>query len=296
MEQARVFTDEELAALARSPHQEVVDALADQAELTATVDKLTRRFEGVMVGLRTWVATILAFVAETSGVEGLAAAVSDEAPFLQRAAVDVPGVTVDAIVAAAAAGAGDEAVGQWDQLESYYRVHHDWWVDRVSVLLSHVYRTHGVDGLERCLRSTGRDFLLPWMPHDIVHPARRRLRVWVETAKGNMSTIAGIVEDDQKFTITMDPCGSCGRQAAERGFPGPYGLAVVAEDAPITSGHGGMGVYRTHVAVIHHLIPLERRGVPWPVINCPGALEGGPCRTYLFKDPDNPAAIALLPG
>ena len=182
------------------------------------------------------------------------------------------------------------------QLDAYYRVHHDWWVDRVSVLLSHVYRTHGVDGLERSLRFTGRDFLLPWMPYDIQHPARRRLRVWVETAKGNMSTIGGIEEDDEKFTITMDPCGSCGRQVAEREFPGPYDLAVIAEDSPLSFGHGGTSVYRSHVAVIHHLIPLEQRGVPWPVINCPGPRQGGPCRTFLFKDPDNRAAVDLLPG
>ena len=174
-----------------------------------------------MVGLRTWVATILAFVTETSGIDGLTAALHDEAPFLQTAEVPPPAVTADAIVAQAAGGSSDEALRQWDELDSYYRVHHDWWVDRVSVLLSHVYRTLGVDGLERSLRFTGRDFLLPWMPFDIQHPPRRRLRVWTETAKGNMSTIAAISEDDEKFTITMDPCGSCGRQVAEREFPGP---------------------------------------------------------------------------
>ena len=296
MEQARVFTDDELAALARSPRQEVVDTVADPDQLASTLRRLVGRYEGVLVGLRTWVATILAFVTETSGVEGLTAALHDEAAFLQQAAVPVATVTADAIVARAARGAGDDAMRQWDELESYYRIHHDWWVDRVSVLLSHVYRTLGVDGLERSLRFTGRDFLLPWMPYDIVHPPRRRLRVWVETAKGNMSTIAGIEEDDDKFTITMDPCGSCGRQVAEREFPGPYDLAVITEDVPLSFGHGGTSVYRSHVAVIHHLIPLEQRGVPWPVINCPGPRQGGPCRTFLFKDPDNRAAVDLLPG
>ena len=296
MEQARVFTDDELVALARSPRQEVVDSLADADQLTATLRKVIGRYEGVMVGLRTWVATILAFVAETSGIDGLTAALHAEAPFLQRAAVSAPPATADDISAHAAGGSGDEAIRQWDALESYYRIHHDWWVDRVSVLLSHVYRTQGVDGLERSLRSTGRDFLLPWMPFDIQHPPRRRLRVWIETAKGNMSTIGGIEEDDEKFTITMDPCGSCGRQVAEREYPGPYDLAVIAEDHPLSFGHGGTSVYRSHVAVIHHLIPLEQRGVPWPVIHCPGPRQGGPCRTFLFKDPDNRAAVDLLPG
>jgi hypothetical protein len=294
MEDARVFTVEELATLARPPRQEVVDAASTPDELASTVTKLVGRYEGVMVGLRTWVATILAFLADASGVEGLAAALRDEAPFLRAAGVAPPPVTPDAIIAGAG-GPPAETVAGWDELESYYRVHHDWWVDRVSVLLSHVYRTLGLEELERCLRVTGRDFLLPWMPYDIVHPPRRRLRVWVETAKGNMSTIAGIEEDEEKFTITMDPCGSCGRQVAERAFPGPYDIATVEEDAPVTSGHGGISVYRAHVAVIHHLIPLEQRGVPWPVITCPGPREGGPCRTYLFKDPDNRAAIDLMP-
>jgi hypothetical protein len=293
MSATREFTEDELRALARSPREEVSDAVTAAGDVAAVVAKLTGRYEGVRVGLRTWVATILAFIQESGGVAALTDALTAEARFLQESSLPPAGDAAE-VTAAAAAGRPDDALAAWDVIEGNERAHHDWWVDRVALLLSHVYRTQGVDGLETCLRTTGRDFLLPWMPFDIQHDARRRLRVWTETMKGNCGTIASIEEDDEKFSIALDPCGSCGRQVSERPYPGPYDLAFVTEDCPITFGNGGWPVYRTHVPVIHHLIPMEQRGVPWPVMYCPDHTSGGPCTTFLYKDPDNPAAVDLM--
>ncbi|HEX3946403.1 MAG TPA: hypothetical protein VHW47_01805, partial [Acidimicrobiales bacterium] len=92
------------------------------------------------------------------------------------------------------------------------------------------------------------------------------------------------------FVITQDPCGTCGRQILDRGYPGPLDLAVVEEEDLLTYGQGGVPVYRTHVPVLHVEIPGERRGIPWPVVRCPAGLRAGPCQILLFKDPDNPKA------
>ena len=62
-------------------------------------------------------------------------------------------------------------------------------------------------------------------------------------------------------------------------------IAIVREACPLSFGDGGVPVYRTHVAVFHYLLPMERGGVPWPVIRCPRQLGTGPCRVLLYKDP-----------
>ncbi len=62
------------------------------------------------------------------------------------------------------------------------------------------------------------------------------------------------------------------------------------EAHPITFDRGNVPIYRTHVAVMHFLMPTERLGVPWPVVACPPGSVAGPCRITLYKDARNPAA------
>jgi hypothetical protein len=163
----------------------------------------------------------------------------------------------------------------------------------VCVLLSHVYRTGGIDALHDSLRDTGEHLLLSWMPHDVAQSPAKRIRSWAKMIKGNFASIQ-IAEDDEKFVITQNPCGTCGRQILERGYPGPLDLAVVTEDDELTFGHGGIPIYRTHISVLHVELPEERRGTPWPVVRCPAGLGAAPCRIFLFKDPDDPRAKALV--
>jgi hypothetical protein len=47
--------------------------------------------------------------------------------------------------------------------------------------------------------------------------------------------------------------------------------------------HGDVPVYRTHVAVMHDLMPLERIGTRWPEITCPQGVSGGECTVVLRK-------------
>ena len=74
--------------------------------------------------------------------------------------------------------------------------------------------------------------------------------------------------------------------------PGPFDHATVTEAHPITFDRGDVPVYRTHVAVMHFLVPEARLGVPWPVVSCPRGAVAAPCRIDLYKDPLDPAARA----
>jgi hypothetical protein len=171
-----------------------------------------------------------------------------------------------------------------------WRDEHDRGLDAVCAQISHVYRTHGIDVLEQSMRAVGDETLLAWMPRDIERPPEVRIRTWTAMLQGNFAEIT-IAEDDEKFVITQDPCGSCGRQLECGAFPGPLDHAIVTEMHPITFERGDVPIYRTHVAVLHFLAPEERLGVPWPVVACPRGTVPGPCRVTLYKDPSNPDAL-----
>ena len=255
----RLLTDDELAALARPPVGE------------AAVRGWQRGIDGYAV----WRDLTVRFLAARFGTDAGSAAA--------------------AVYADAEAGwipwhdAASAPAGEHDEVEAPRRAAHDRGLDAVCALITHVYRTQGVDVLEQSILAVGEQTLLAWMPKDIERPPEVRIRAWAAMLHGNFAEFT-IAEDDERFVITQDPCGSCGRQLECGGFPGRLDHATVAEVHPITFERGNVPIYRTHVAVMHFLMPVERIGVPWPVVACPRGTVPGPCRITLYKDPRNPAA------
>jgi hypothetical protein len=247
----RLFTDDELAELARPPSGE------------AAVRGWQRGIDGYAV----WREMAVAYLDDAIGADA--------------------GADADAAFSTAydewTPWSGARAAARW-------RDEHDRGLDAVCALITHVYRTHGIDVLERSIRAVGDQTLLAWMPQDIERPPEVRIRTWAAMLHGNFAEFT-IDEDDEKFVITQDPCGSCGRQLECGAFPGPLDHATVTEVHPITFERGDVPIYRTHVAVMHFLMAVERIGVPWPVVACPRGSNAGPCRITLYKDPRNPAAL-----
>lgn len=227
----RLFSDEELAALASAPP----DERSERAAVTGYVN---------------WVAHTRAWVLEVHGAPALSAL--DEAT--QAFLASVPPTSSE----------------------------HDTHRDLISVVLAFVYGTFGVDGLEAALAHAAQRTLLAWMPTDIARPPEKRLVSWVRLLRGHHSELR-IEEEDDRFVIVQDPCGSCTRQIDDGRYGPPLSLPVVEE-------WGGPTIYRSHVRVMHQALPREQLGVPWPVNICPAGLGTGPCTILLYKDPLDPAA------
>ena len=291
----RLLSTEELAKLSQPPRADLVEALADGPETAVEVfRRIDRAYRNFIDGFGAWIATTQRFVADRYGIEGLAQVVSADDAY--RSALlhgltdeDVAGRhqtdRADAIIQLIADGDPEAALAAFDALEASYRRIHDVERDRVASVLSQVYRAWGPDVLEESIRFSGEETLLGWMPHDVARPAEVRVRQWAAMQKGNFANIT-VTETDDAFTITLHPCGTCGRQVSDGCYGENLDLAVVAEDHPLTFGQGPAPIYRTHVAVMHFVVPMERTGVPWPVIQCPKGLDAEPCRVVLFKDPE----------
>jgi len=255
----RLFTDGELAELARPPRD----------------DAAVRAWKRGADGYGVWRDLTVAFLTDRLGADAGSAA---SAVYADVEADWVPWPA-----------SSDTPTDELMDLERHWRAEHDRGLDAVCALLTHVYRAHGIDVLEHSIRTVGDGTLLAWMPRDIERSPEDRIRVWAAMLHGNFAEFT-ITEDDERFVITQDPCGSCGRQLECRAFPGPFDHATVSEPHPITFDRGDVPIYRTHVAVMHFLMPGERIGVPWPVVACPRGSVAGPCRITLYKDPHNPAA------
>ena len=293
----RCFTDAELAALARTPRRQFADALdgVDDTDAAAVFASLARAFTNFIDGFSSFVAGVQEHVRT---VHGFAAAGTLDAAIFRSGLREVAyrgfdGSVLDAADADRAAAAIDDALARddrvaalaaYDHYEKAVRVVHDLGSGRAAAALTHVYRVHGVDDLEACIRLCGDRSLLQWMPRDIERPAEQRVKQWARMMSGNFAEIR-IEETDDAFVITQDPCGTCGRQVLDGCYAPPVDFAVVSERHPITWDRGEVPVYRTHVAVMHDLMPMERIGVRWPEISCPQGVSGGPCRIVLRKDP-----------
>ena len=293
-----LFTRAELDALAVAPAEQFAAAVAtgELDQTLAVFDRLERSYRNFVDGFDAFAAAIHEWVLSTHGFDALTQLLRTERTTTTIDAArrgvteehvhDVvsPGRWRDAVRGCLESHDPDGARAVFDRLESSMRIVHDNACVRAVAALSHIYRTWGVDGLESSIRHAGERTLLNFMPHDLARGPADRIKQWSRMMLGNFASIS-VDEHDDRFVITQDPCGTCTRQVTDGCYAPPVDLAVVHEKCPLTFGQGDMPVYRTHVAVMHYLQPLERLGVPWPAIECPAGVSDGPCRVTIYKDP-----------
>jgi hypothetical protein len=285
-----LLTDAELAELARTPAAQLRLAIETGTtdDAVAVFTRLERSERAFIRGFHDFTAAVREYVLDRHDHAALGAL--DEAAFaaLVHAAGasplrPVPDDGAARVRACLDAGRPEAAMDVFAAVQHGLQVVHDAASEQVAACLGHVYRTFGVDELEACIRHCGARTLLGWMPDDLARPPTARVRQWSRMMIGNFATIR-VEETDDAFVITQDPCGTCTRQLLAGRYDGPDALAIVTEPHRITWDRGGVPVYRTHVAVMHDLMPLERIGERWPEISCPVGTGTGPCRVVLRKD------------
>jgi hypothetical protein len=299
---SRLFTDEQLAALSRTPHEQVRDALAsgDAAAIRTLVTGLERSFVGTVDGTRNWVTHTIAYVARERPANELVRLV-DASQRLFSVYPDPTGSSTGAdesvaglIADLAERGDTDAALARFDAMELRWTRLQDLYRDWLSTLLSTIYREIGIDALEAVLRDSAERTIFDWMPTDRARAPEKRLPSWARMLQGHFSVLR-ISEDDEKFTLTQDPCGTCTRQIEQGRYGPPLDLAVVRERHAATWYRGDTPIYRAHVPLWHIALAGELVGVPWPVNRCPAGLGTGPCAVLLYKDPDDRRASAEVP-
>lgn len=167
---------------------------------------------------------------------------------------------------------------------------HDFLVVWLQELLTSLARRSGEDAVLASVRNAYESI---WRPRYAVWDSLlplERLQLSVEGMRGHLSGPGrrgdvGILEEDDRFVMVMDPCGSCGvlrRGDPESGRP-PWPVAGNAEPHPWTWMRTGVGWYASHSPIAMEFLWYERDRPPMrPLESCDSM---GPCRWYIYKDP-----------
>ena len=280
-----VFSSLELSELNGEPFDHVMRLVAsgDHDGATARFGAIVRAHQRSVDGFRVWLTSIESFASDQL-MPGRDSLVEDA---LSSSAAKHPELY----------GILDSATVSWRHVLEYdsgaidfierakasitlLQAEHELWVDAVTVALGMVMDQAGISGLETCLRRTGDETLFRWMPTDVSRDLRTRAIVWTNLLRGNFASVT-VSEEPGKVVITQDPCGTCVRQIND-GLYSDGWLRLVEDRHPLTLNRGGEPIYRTHVALMHDIVPRERIGSSWPAFSCPLGLDPGPCQVTLL--------------
>jgi hypothetical protein len=94
-----------------------------------------------------------------------------------------------------------------------------------------------------------------------------------------------VTEDDEKFTFSMNPCGSGQRLFRMGRYEGPDALGVTHEAHDWSYGRAGFPLYCTHCSFMNESLPIKWIGYPLYPSDPPDDFGREPCTWYWYKDP-----------
>lgn len=155
--------------------------------------------------------------------------------------------------------------------------------DFVTALLSYIYKNHGDGSLEASLTFCADILIKPL--HDSMADLSFRETVEAFAALFRSHTGRGLTikEDNEKVTLVLNPCGSGGRMVKDGYFAPPKNLLNIKDAKAITFGRKDFPSYCCHCAVLHHIMPIQWSGKPFPPIEV-GDGPGEPCKWHFYKD------------
>ena len=174
---------------------------------------------------------------------------------------------------------------------------HDLYCDWVWDLLSKIGEKFGESEVYAMLRATQETWMLrrTWKAFRSLS-VERQVQLTAEMMRAHRSGPKQdgeleVTEDDEKFTIVMDPCGSGGRM--RRGDPvdntpsrlgPPYNFGKTKQAHAWSWSRKDVPYYCVHCAV-NEILPIEWGGYPlWVTGYEPD--ERKPCRWYFYKKPE----------
>lgn len=171
---------------------------------------------------------------------------------------------------------------------------HDLMCDWVWDLLSQVARRFGEEEMHRALRASQSSWMMKrtWKGF-LGMSVAERVQVTAEIMRAhrcgpNQDGGVEIIEEEDRYDLRMDPCGSGGRM--RRGDPvdgtpsrlgPPYDFGVTQEAHDWSWGRRGVPYYCVHCAM-NEILPMEWGGHPlWVTGYDPDASK--PCHWYFYK-------------
>jgi hypothetical protein len=199
----------------------------------------------------------------------------DELKEMGRRTLDVLKDTIDA-------GDTEKAKELAERMYREFNHLHDGYMTWVTGLQTFIYNNYGIDALEKAEREAhtieSKIAFIPSTETDF----RKLVENMVGGLRGHLQPIT-VVEDDEKITITMEPCGSGERIILKGGYEPEVGLAKVKEAHPITYGMKDFPIYCVHCPVME-MLDIERTGDFGAVKIISDPIGKEHCHFAIYKD------------
>jgi len=255
---------EELRQLGQRARQRLETALAanDQPTARQACDELAREYVQLHKGQRKLIAYQMEYIERIFRVEQAALAAR--------------------ITTAVEEGRREEALALLAERDQQHHLLQQQFVNITAGFCRYVGTVFGDHRLEGLFRHGGerqRQGFEKWeslLTEDFVRVSAHVLK----THMGNVS----VTEDEEKFTITQDPCGSGGRLMREQAADGSPGQYLIAEPQAMTFGKSDFPSYCAQCAVWNNIQCIEWFGHPQWSIDHP-ATPNAPCRMHIYKSP-----------
>ena len=191
--------------------------------------------------------------------------------------------TLDLVLEAIEAGNKPRAKDLAERMYKEFNYLHDGYFFWVTGLQSYIYRHYGIDAVEEAEREAhtieAKVVFKPCEKTDF----RSRVEHLVGGMRGHLQPIT-VKEDDEKVTVTMEPCGSGERLIQKGGYE--EGLARVKDAHPITWGQKEFPMYCVHCPVME-MLDIENTGdfAVTHIVSDPIGKEH--CQFVFYKDPQD---------
>ncbi len=193
--------------------------------------------------------------------------------------------SAELIVAAIDSGDSERAKELAWQLHTEATGFHDAFVHWVTSLLSYIGRCHGYEALQEAYRESVSVVFGPiseqYKQFDDTGDLRTKAEMFIYGLRTHHEHMT-ITEDDEKFTLQMDVCGSGGRMVLDGYYDPPCNFLKVKTPQPMTWGRKDLPVYCIHEPILEML--AAEWGVPLFFVEPANELGKEPCTFFLYKD------------
>jgi hypothetical protein len=174
-----------------------------------------------------------------------------------------------------------EVQGMFNEFLSMHNILRDW----IAAIYSYIYERDGDEALYEVNKAACSYWLKDLMEVYAKADPPRRAQMLAAGYRGHLVPLK-VEEDDEKFTLTMLPCGSGGKLATSGAYEPPSKLSRVKRAQPQTYFKESFPVYCTHCA-FQEIVPIEKLGYPMFITDPPEGDKIGKenCKVYIYKEP-----------
>ena len=189
--------------------------------------------------------------------------------------------TVDLLTEAIEAGDSERAKQLATRMYNEFSVMHDIYVDWIARFMDYIHANYGEDALYGTLRK-----VLKVPPRPLVDVKevdfRHRVQEVAFGLRGHLQPMK-VEEDDEKVSITMEPCGSGQRLVQMGAYGPPHNLARIQKPHVMTWCLSNFPVYCAHCPVLE-ILAIEQLGYPTDIALPADKVAEEPCKFCIYKN------------